>query len=573
MLFIIALERLSHSIQDAVNNGIWCPLKFGRGGPSVSHLLFADDILLITKALLSNAQVLVDILERFGSCSGQTINRAKSSVLFSPNTPPGVAAAISSLLGIPEAHNLGRYLGNPIISGCKGRADFSFLIDKVRSKLSRWKASTLSQAGRISLTQSCIFSIPNYVMQACKIPTSFCDEIEKMCRDFIWGSTPEARKNHLIAWEKLCSPKEDGGLGFSSLRMVNDVYMMKLGWGLISKKNALWSQVLRFKYGCGNRSIPTIKCSSRASHHWRGICQLWPFVENGILWIIKSGHDVRFWDDPWVPDLGVLSDHALLPIPEMERNLTVMHFFEHGLWNWPLLCQVLPIIVCHKIASICLPDGSLEDFPIWKCANDGIFSLRSAFEVLFDTSVRSTPEFDFPAVWKLRTPQRINTFLWEVAHHRLMTNLECSTRGITNSALCPRCNLYPESILHLLRDCEIILELWEQIVDPSVWHLFVSLGLERWLEFNLRHQQMDASSLHWPIMFATMIHMLWIDKNHYVFSGKSALLAVFLPKVLGQVTAIHLYLTKPTPYFIDAIRDIDVCWIPPPPGWYVEIKY
>lgn len=84
---------------------------------------------------------------------------------------------------------------------------------------------------------------------------------------------------------------------------------------------------------------------------------------------------MRFWDDPWWPDLGVLSDHALLPIPKMERNLTVMHFFEHGLWNWPLLCQVLPITVFHKIASIRPPDGSLEDFPIWKCANDGIFSL------------------------------------------------------------------------------------------------------------------------------------------------------------------------------------------------------
>lgn len=158
MLFVIALDRLSYCIQDVVDNGSWCPLKFGRGGPFISHLLFADDILLVAEASSTNAQVIVDILDKFGTCSGQTVNKAKSCVLFSQNTPPGVAASIASLLGIAETSNLGRYLGIPITSGRKGKADFSFLIDKVRSKLSGWKASTLSQAGRISLAQSCIFS-------------------------------------------------------------------------------------------------------------------------------------------------------------------------------------------------------------------------------------------------------------------------------------------------------------------------------------------------------------------------------------------------------------------------------
>lgn len=131
--------------------------------------------------------------------------------------------------------------------GRKGKADYSFIVDKVRSKLSGWKSSSLSQASHITLAQSCIMNIPSYVMQTSKLPAAICDDVECMCHDFIWGSTLEMRKNHLISWDTICSPKEEGGLGFRSLRMVNAAYLMKLGWGLVWNRDALWVQVLRFQ--------------------------------------------------------------------------------------------------------------------------------------------------------------------------------------------------------------------------------------------------------------------------------------------------------------------------------------
>lgn len=98
---------------------------------------------------------------------------------------------MSALLDIPIALDLCRYLGFPIITGRKDKAYYSFLVDKIHSKLTGWKASTLSQAGRITLAQSTILSIPNYVMHTTLIPAAVCDEMERLCRDFIWGSTPE----------------------------------------------------------------------------------------------------------------------------------------------------------------------------------------------------------------------------------------------------------------------------------------------------------------------------------------------------------------------------------------------
>jgi hypothetical protein len=57
-----------------------------RGAPSVSHLLFADDSLILCKATTEDAEVLKHILSVYEECSGQMINADKSAVMFSPNT-------------------------------------------------------------------------------------------------------------------------------------------------------------------------------------------------------------------------------------------------------------------------------------------------------------------------------------------------------------------------------------------------------------------------------------------------------------------------------------------------------
>lgn len=95
-------------------------------------------------------------------------------------------------------------------------------------------------------------------------------------------------------------------------------------------------------------------------------------------------------------------------------------------------------------------------------------------------------------------------------------------------------------------------------MDRDVWHLFASLGLERWLEFNLKRYAIGTLRWDWAILFSSMIHMLWIDRNHFVFSRKSALLDLFLPKLFGQVEALETHLRKPVPSFIDASVEVSV---------------
>jgi hypothetical protein len=47
---------------------------------------------------------------------------------------------------------------------------------------------------------------------------------------------------------------------------------------------------------------------------------------------------------------------------------------------------------------------------------------------------------------------------------------------------CHRCQQGPESIVHVLRDCEEAIEFWSSIIKPDNWAKFFSLGLLSWLE-------------------------------------------------------------------------------------------
>jgi len=81
-LFVICMEKLFHIIADQVDACYWKPLRAGRYGPQISHLLFADDLLLFAKASIEQAHCVLHCLDMFCQASGQRINYQKTQVFF-----------------------------------------------------------------------------------------------------------------------------------------------------------------------------------------------------------------------------------------------------------------------------------------------------------------------------------------------------------------------------------------------------------------------------------------------------------------------------------------------------------
>ena len=57
------------------------------------------------------------------------------------------------------------------------------------------------------LMKSVMEAIPSYVMQEVALSMHVCEKIDKISRDFTWGSIENKRKLHLIGWGKLLNRK------------------------------------------------------------------------------------------------------------------------------------------------------------------------------------------------------------------------------------------------------------------------------------------------------------------------------------------------------------------------------
>lgn len=82
-LFILCTEVLSGLCQQAMRSGTLPGVKVARNCPPINHLIFADDTMFFSKSNASSCATLVSILSRYELASGQSINRAKSSITFS----------------------------------------------------------------------------------------------------------------------------------------------------------------------------------------------------------------------------------------------------------------------------------------------------------------------------------------------------------------------------------------------------------------------------------------------------------------------------------------------------------
>jgi hypothetical protein len=126
-----------------------------------SHTFYADDLMIFCKGKLSGLKALKSLFEVYASESGQRINNTKSSI-YSGSITQGRLNLIVQLLNFQIGSLPFNYLGVPIFKGKPKVCYLQAIADKIKLKLSAWKASLLSMAGRVQLVKAVIQSMMIY---------------------------------------------------------------------------------------------------------------------------------------------------------------------------------------------------------------------------------------------------------------------------------------------------------------------------------------------------------------------------------------------------------------------------
>lgn len=94
-------------------------IKISRTSPSISQLLYADDLVIFCRANTDDATCINEVLNKFSVWSSQCANKEKSSIHFSNNTSHQTKLDITNILGFPECNHKTKHLG---FSFCKPKS-------------------------------------------------------------------------------------------------------------------------------------------------------------------------------------------------------------------------------------------------------------------------------------------------------------------------------------------------------------------------------------------------------------------------------------------------------------------
>ncbi|GKC59662.1 RNA-directed DNA polymerase, eukaryota, reverse transcriptase zinc-binding domain protein, partial [Tanacetum coccineum] len=254
-IFTVVMEMLNLLIKDEIRKDKSFKYHFGYKQLKITHLCFADDLIMLCHGDMNSVETLKRALDKFSSVSGLYPNLSKCT-MFCGSLGDDTKGEISSIFPFKEGKLPVRYLGVPLVTKKIGIADCNQLVEKVRQKLSDRKNKSLSYARRAQLIASVLGSIQVYWGSVFLLPKPVINKIEKPFKRFLWNNGGSSKGKAKVDWLDVCKPKDQGGLGFKSLELWNKTLLVKHLWNITSRKESLWVKSwvgshMRYKIGDG----------------------------------------------------------------------------------------------------------------------------------------------------------------------------------------------------------------------------------------------------------------------------------------------------------------------------------
>jgi hypothetical protein len=212
-------------------------------------------MLLLGQASLPTVRALKKELGDYTEISGSEISLRKSKI-YGWNCPPIEMIGISRVLemeGTSTWESI-KYLGTPLVKVAPRSSLWLPLLDKMKASILAWGATWLNKARKLILVNSVLTSLHVYQASILLAPRGIVRDIDNILRKFLReGGRNEGKKMHLISWDKVKSPRMEGGLQVRDVATQNLAMGGNILWKMIGGKTTWSSKSLRTKYFCGHK--------------------------------------------------------------------------------------------------------------------------------------------------------------------------------------------------------------------------------------------------------------------------------------------------------------------------------
>ncbi|KAL0290022.1 UNVERIFIED_CONTAM: hypothetical protein Sangu_2591700 [Sesamum angustifolium] len=178
----------------------------------------------------------MECLQEFKGVSGLAVNTTKSNI-FTVGIQDNILDEVLAMTEFARGHMPSRYLGISLAGQQLSVTDYSHFLDQITGCIRKWTAKSLSFAGRLELIRSVIQGVECFWLQVFPLPMAVIEMIHRLCRAFLWNS-----KRAPVAWEDICHPKEDGGLGIRHIQSWNVALLAQVLWNIHCKADTLWAK-------------------------------------------------------------------------------------------------------------------------------------------------------------------------------------------------------------------------------------------------------------------------------------------------------------------------------------------
>lgn len=222
-------------------------------------------LILLFKANNQSLKALLDGLSLFMDSTGLQINLLKSS-MYVCGVSEETKQNLLLLSGMSEGSFPLSYLGVPLKPTKWNKSDCAKVVDKIRKLISNWGSRHLSYASKSQLISSVIFGIRGFWMSIFCLPSYVTKEIDRLCRDFLWGDNANKRKMHYISWDNVW----------------DKVSLGKFLRAITFKQESLWLKWIHSIY-LRNTDLWTVRIKNGDSWYWKKLLRLGALLSLDVL--------------------------------------------------------------------------------------------------------------------------------------------------------------------------------------------------------------------------------------------------------------------------------------------------